>query len=199
MFETRFPSFFIKVLFNFRLFKDLAGMVDSKMSETQEDVKNYLITINYVHYRDKQQLNINHDFNGDLKAYISYKLNSNSNLTIRLPEYDDTYENMKAHSVTVIKAFTNFVSFRLLLLRILNNFTFFVQITSTNQNFSKRKLYINEFKEAFKTSIIEYDSKFYYYAASLISHEDFYCVLRGKYEEEKEIKLNFKKNLFQLS
>ena len=81
-----------------------------------EDNK-YLIVVNYIHYRDKQQLNINHDFNNNLKSYISFKLNLNSNLAIRLPEYDMNYENMKTHSDSVIKTFNKFVS--LLFLRLL--------------------------------------------------------------------------------
>ncbi len=142
----------------------------------------YLIIVNYIHYRDKQQLNINHDFNNNLKKYISFKLNSNTNLTIRLPEYDINYENMKSHSDSVMKTFIKFVSIIVnFLTKFLKLVSLFLKITSTNQGLLKRKVYINEFKEVFSTSIVEYDSKYYYFASSLISHEDFYCLLKSNF------------------
>ena len=82
------------------------------LSKSNVDTVNkcYFIIINYVHYRDKHQLNLINEFSQDLKGYISYKLNTNSNLSIRLPDYDENYRNMKSYAESVVKAVSNFVN-----------------------------------------------------------------------------------------
>lgn len=84
------------------------------LKEQTEGLKNnnYYIIINYVHYRDKYQLNINYELSKNFQTCIkalNKSYNSSNHLINKLPDYDETYVNMLNHTQKCIHIITNYV------------------------------------------------------------------------------------------